>query len=134
MTKDHTFVNSGGEALSGRNSVVEGWQGYFRMFPDYRMEVRDILQDGKLVAVFGSTSGTYNGKRGLVAENKITMPSAPARLRHEPVFNGPDGGGERRWLPPMTGAITITFFGSYGIRSTFQYFPDAMVGFTVAKI
>jgi hypothetical protein len=28
------------------------------------------------VAVFGFASGTYNGKRGLVTENRIAMPAA----------------------------------------------------------
>jgi hypothetical protein len=28
------------------------------------------------VAVFGSASGTYNGRRGLVPENRIGMPAA----------------------------------------------------------
>jgi ketosteroid isomerase-like protein len=76
MTEDHTFVDSGGKAESGCDNMTKGWEEYFRMFPDYRMEVQSILQDGDLVAAFGSASGTYNGKRGLVPENKIGMPAA----------------------------------------------------------
>ncbi len=76
MTEDHTFVDSGGTTDSGRDNMTKGWGEYFRMFPDYRIEVRSILQDGDLVAAFGSTSGTYNGKRGLVPENRIEMPAA----------------------------------------------------------
>ena len=52
------------------------WQEYFRMFPDYEIHVERLLADGALVAVFGSCSGTYNGKRGLVPENRIAMPVA----------------------------------------------------------
>jgi ketosteroid isomerase-like protein len=76
MTEDHTFVDSMGRVESGRKTMTTGWGGYFRMFPDYRVEMENILQDDNLVAVFGSASGTYNGKRGLVAENKIEMPAA----------------------------------------------------------
>ncbi len=76
MAEDHTFVDSGGKAESGSENMTKGWDEYFRMFPDYRMDVQSILQDGDLVAVFGSASGTYNGKRGLVPENKIEMPAA----------------------------------------------------------
>jgi len=76
MTEDHTFVDSGGKVESGRDNITKGWNEYFRMFPDYRIEVQNILQDGNLVAVFGSASGTYNGTRGLVPENKIEMPAA----------------------------------------------------------
>ena len=76
MAEDHTFVDSGGKAVSGCENMTKGWDEYFRMFPDYRMDVQSILQDGDLVGVFGSASGTYNGKRGLVPENKIEMPAA----------------------------------------------------------
>ena len=76
MTEDHTFVDSGGSIQSGRESMTAGWEGYFRMFPDYEIRVESILADGVLVAVFGSASGTYNGKRGLVPENRIEMPAA----------------------------------------------------------
>ena len=34
------------------------------------------LTDSGTVAVFGSVSGTYNGKRGLVSKNRIAMTAA----------------------------------------------------------
>lgn len=76
MTEDHTFVDSGGGSQSGRENMTAGWKEYFRMFPDYRIQIENILADKGLVAVFGSASGTYNGKRGLVPENRIEMPAA----------------------------------------------------------
>jgi ketosteroid isomerase-like protein len=76
MAEDHTFVDSLGAVQSGRENMIAGWQEYFRMFPDYKLHVDHILQDRELVAVFGSASGTYNGKRGLVPENRIDMPAA----------------------------------------------------------
>lgn len=76
MTEDHTFVDSGGGIQSGRETMTAGWEEYFRMFPDYEIRVENILGAGALVAVFGSACGTHNGKRGLVAENRIEMPAA----------------------------------------------------------
>lgn len=76
MTDDHTFVDSKGNKDYGRENLRKGWEEYFRMFPDYRIEINRILQDKNLVAAFGSASGTYNGKRGLILENRITMPAA----------------------------------------------------------
>jgi len=76
MTEDHAFVDSGGRIQSGRENMTAGWKDYFRMFPDYEIRVERLLGDQNLVAVFGSASGTYNGKHGLVAENRITMPAA----------------------------------------------------------
>jgi ketosteroid isomerase-like protein len=76
MAEDHTFVDSAGGIHSGRATMTTGWQHYFQMFPDYKIQVENLLADEDLVAVFGSASGTYNGKRGLVAENRITMSAA----------------------------------------------------------
>ena len=76
MTEDHTFVDSGGTVESGRSKMMSGWHEYFQMFPDYRVELDCILQDGDLVAAFGTARGTYNGNRGLVAANVIEMPAA----------------------------------------------------------
>jgi predicted ester cyclase len=56
--------------------LIKGWGEYFRMFPDYQITVEQIICDENLVAVFGFASGTYNGKRGLVPENRIEMPAA----------------------------------------------------------
>jgi ketosteroid isomerase-like protein len=76
MTEDHTFVDSGGSIQSGRENMTAGWEEYFRMFPDYKIQIESILGDKAFVAVFGSASGTYNGKRGLAPENRIEMPAA----------------------------------------------------------
>jgi ketosteroid isomerase-like protein len=76
MAPDHSFVDPAGRAHAGRERMIEGWRDYFRMFPDYRVTAERILSDGPLVAVFGSATGTYNGRRGLVAENTISMPAA----------------------------------------------------------
>ena len=56
--------------------MTKGWSEYFRTFPDYRVDVQCMLDDGNLVAAFGAAFGTYNGKRGLVSENRIEMPAA----------------------------------------------------------
>lgn len=76
MAANHTFVDSMGRVHSGRENMTAGWKEYLRMFPDYRIEVEVIMADKGIVAVFGSASGTYNGKRVPVAENRISMPSA----------------------------------------------------------
>jgi len=76
MTEDHTFVDSAGGIHTGRKNMTAGWKQYFQMFPDYEIHVEKLLSDEALVAVFGSASGTYNGKRGLVTANKIAMSAA----------------------------------------------------------
>jgi len=76
MAEDHTFIDSGGAVQSGRENMTASWEQYFRMFPDYKIQVESIIGDKAVVAVFGSASGTYDGKRGLVPENRIEMPAA----------------------------------------------------------
>jgi ketosteroid isomerase-like protein len=76
MADDHTFVDARGQSKSGRESMLAGWENYFRMFPDYKIHVENMVQAKGLVAVFGSASGTYSGRRGPLPENKIEMPAA----------------------------------------------------------
>ena len=76
MTDDHTFIDPAGRIQSGRDTMLAGWKVYLQMFPDFKIEMQNALADKNVVAVFGSISQTYNGKRGLVAANKITMPAA----------------------------------------------------------
>ena len=56
--------------------MIVGWKAYFAMFPDFEILVDTKLNENGTVAVFGSVSGTYNGKRGLVQKNRIAMPAA----------------------------------------------------------
>ena len=76
MTEDHVFVDSTGTVHAGREKMTAEWEEYLGMFPDYRIEVESILAEKAVVAVFGSAAGTYNGRRGLVPENRIEMPAA----------------------------------------------------------
>ncbi|MBI4879444.1 MAG: nuclear transport factor 2 family protein [Planctomycetes bacterium] len=76
MAEDHTFVDSRGTRVSGREKMAAGWTEYFRMFPDYTVHAETIVHDKGLVAAFGSACGTYSGRRGPVPENRIEMPAA----------------------------------------------------------
>ena len=76
MADDHTFVDAGGSAHSGVKEMTEGWKDFFRMFPDYKNNFENILQDGNLVVAIGTACGTYNGNRGLIPENRIKWTAA----------------------------------------------------------
>ena len=76
MTEDHTFVDASGTAHSGVKEMTEGWKDFFRMFPDYKNNFENLLQDGNLVVATGKACGTYNGNRGLVSENRIEWSAA----------------------------------------------------------
>ena len=76
MTEDHTFIDSAGTMVVGKEKMTEGWKGFWATFPDYRNEFEVVLQQDNMVVAFGTSHGTYNGKRGLVPENRIEMPAA----------------------------------------------------------
>jgi predicted ester cyclase len=76
MTEDHTFIDASGAAHSGVKEMTEGWRDFFQMFPDYKNNFENILQDGNLVIACGTAYGTYNGNRGLVPENRIKWSAA----------------------------------------------------------
>ena len=76
MTLDHTFIDAEGKDMKGREKILDGWPEYYDMFPDYKVKVESIIEDGSIVAVFGSTYATYNGKTGMKSENKICEPAA----------------------------------------------------------
>ena len=76
MAEGHTFIDASGAAHSGVKEMTEGWKDFFRMFPDYKNNFENILQDGNLVVALGTASGTYNGNRGLIPENHIKWTAA----------------------------------------------------------
>jgi len=76
MAEDHTFIDSSGRRVSGRKEMIVGWKAYFAMFPDFEIHVDTTMTANGTVAIFGSVSATYNGKRGLVPKNRIAMPAA----------------------------------------------------------
>jgi predicted enzyme related to lactoylglutathione lyase/ketosteroid isomerase-like protein len=76
MPENHTLVDSGGTTVTGRETMLAGWPQYFAMFPDFKIRAELFLQDGAIVAVFGSWSATYSGKRGPVPENAVSGPAA----------------------------------------------------------
>jgi limonene-1,2-epoxide hydrolase len=76
MPEDHIFVDAGGRKEEGREKMIKGWKTYFEMFPDYKIEIEDIIQGKEIIGAFGTATGTYKGKRGLVPQNIIKMPAA----------------------------------------------------------
>ncbi len=76
MAEDHTFIDVSGTAHTGVKEMTEGWEDFFRMFPDYKNNFENILQDGNLVVALGTACGTYNGNRGLIPENRVRWTAA----------------------------------------------------------
>lgn len=61
LTDDHLFIDYRGNEERGRDLVREGWAGYFRAYPDYRIRVDHVLTSGDGVAIVGRTTGSHVG-------------------------------------------------------------------------
>ena len=76
MTPGHRFVDSLGGVTEGREKMRSAWVGYFRMVPDYSIEVEETLCDGPVVVMLGMVWGTYTPDGELKAENRWETPAA----------------------------------------------------------
>jgi ketosteroid isomerase-like protein len=59
MTVEHCFVDAQGNTIIGNDKMKHGWDGYFQLFPDCKIEISDIFIDGMTIAAFGFAGGTY---------------------------------------------------------------------------
>lgn len=76
MAPDHTFVGAYGDEVHGREEMKNGWIGYFEWFPDYRIEISDILERENTFAIFGFAGGTYHGQKTDDDRNHWHLPAA----------------------------------------------------------
>jgi ketosteroid isomerase-like protein len=75
MTGDHAFIDSLANRIEGAEQVQDGWAGYFRMVPDYKVEVEEIFVNAPVVMIVGTARGTYDAGSGLPAENRWATPA-----------------------------------------------------------
>ena len=61
MSADHTFIDAHGNEVIGREKMLAGWRGYFEWFPDYRIEVVQIFENGEEFGLFGYAGGSFKG-------------------------------------------------------------------------
>lgn len=59
MTADFAWIDSDGSVYSSDYHKSEGWEEYFRMFPDYRIQVVESYMDDHRVVLIGKASGTW---------------------------------------------------------------------------
>jgi uncharacterized protein (TIGR02246 family) len=76
MTEDHVFVDSLGTRIAGKQRMKAGWEGYFRMVPDYTIAIEETLVDGAVVVMLGTAQGTYSTDGVVRPENKWSTPAA----------------------------------------------------------
>ncbi len=77
LEEDFIFTDSRGQVLNGCERVASGWKQLFNTFPDYTLEVKEVItvKPGS-IAAFGYISGTYKGMTTNVNENYWRVPVA----------------------------------------------------------
>jgi ketosteroid isomerase-like protein len=76
MAPEHFFVDSLGNRIPGI-AMRTGWQQYFKLVPDYWIQIEDEIANGDAVILLGKAGGTYVPADGLLkAENRWETPAA----------------------------------------------------------
>ena len=76
MTDDHTFIDSHNNSVTGKAAMKAGWKGYFELFPDYKIEITDIIKGETYVAAFGFAEGTFGNINNSNKDNHFHIPAA----------------------------------------------------------
>lgn len=59
MSDDHTFIDAYGNMHIGKTGMKEGWKDYYDLFPDFKIEITDIIENDSMIGLFGYASATY---------------------------------------------------------------------------
>ncbi|MFV0329277.1 MAG: nuclear transport factor 2 family protein [Dysgonomonas sp.] len=63
MADDHMFIDAHNNKILGKDNMKQSWIDYFTMFPDYKIEVDEILHKDTRICLLGYASGTYKNLR-----------------------------------------------------------------------
>ena len=75
-TDDHVFIDSLGFRTIGRGPLREAWVAYFKMVPDFRISLDQVIEKGEVVVAFGAASGTWVHRPPPRPENRWSTPAA----------------------------------------------------------
>jgi ketosteroid isomerase-like protein len=75
MTENHLFIDSQDNRVKGKENMKQAWVGYFALFPDYKIEINEILEKDSLICILGYASATY---KNLKNENNSNYWRIPA--------------------------------------------------------
>ena len=69
MTNEHEFIDSQGNKMIGNENLKKAWIGYFNLFPDYKIEITETLQNDSTIVMLGYAGGTYKTNK-ISSDNK----------------------------------------------------------------
>jgi ketosteroid isomerase-like protein len=69
MSDDHIFIDATNHKTIGKTVMKEGWQAYYELFPDYKIEISDITENESVIGLFGYVNGTYKNLKNSLNSN-----------------------------------------------------------------
>lgn len=75
LATNHEFTDTLGNCVRGRDAMRLGWVSYFKLIPDYQIEVARTLSKANAVVLLGFASGTC-AVRGKRAKTRWRIPAA----------------------------------------------------------
>jgi ketosteroid isomerase-like protein len=76
MTDDHLFVDSQDHRIEGKEMMKIAWIAYFGLFPDYKIEIEELFENGSSICILGYASGTYKSLTYKSNNNHWRVPAA----------------------------------------------------------
>jgi dipeptidase E len=73
---DAAFIDSMGINTTGKADMQKAWDLFLTFFPDYTIQVKDIISKNGMVAVFGTAKGTVATGGRILAENRFEIPAS----------------------------------------------------------
>jgi hypothetical protein len=80
MTDDHVFIDSQGNQATGKDILEPAWTRYFKLFPDYKIEINETFEKNSMICMLGCASGTYKGLYNEKNTNHWRIPAAWAAI------------------------------------------------------
>lgn len=76
VTADHIFYDSMGVDVSGLTNLKDAWGSLFSLFPDYKIEAKEIMVEANEAVIFGEITGTFVIDDDELKGKKWKVPSA----------------------------------------------------------
>lgn len=76
LADDHVFIDSQDNSCLGIEMMRRGWTQYFELFPDYKIEIQEIIQNKSTFCLYGHASGTYKNRVNEEKSNFWRIPAA----------------------------------------------------------
>ncbi len=84
LTDDNaSFIDSMGINTTGKYEIQNAWDVLLTFFPDYAVEIKDMISRNGTVALFGKAKGTLATDGKILEENKFEIPASWTALVKE---------------------------------------------------